>query len=148
MKKLLIVPVFLLGLIFTVNAQSGSKAKGGQKTPEDMAMNVTSKLATKYGLDEDQKSKLYTVTLIKIQKTKEIKDANPNADRKTLGTQVKPLKEQYKVDLKEIMTEEQYGQLQKDIAARKQQKGAGKQGKGQKIQPSPNANDVLDEVDE
>ena len=149
MKSLTLISLFFIGWLAATNAQTGAKGSTKVlKTPEEKATHISNRLSIKYGLDEDQKSQLYASTLTKIQKTKEIQAANQNVDRKEHAISLQAVKEQYDADLKRIMTVEQYDRLKKDLEARKQNKGKQSSSKSQKIKPSPNANAILDELDD
>ena len=162
MKKALLFFSLLLSVVFATQAQKqkGNGHGGGQanKTPEEVATAISSKMTTKYALNDDQKSKIYQATLTKTVKVREVRAKYPNAksneaDKKAMRQEFKPLKDSYQTDLKGILTADQYSQFQKDVEAKKQQHKAKKHDQGSAPSTAPanttaTADDMADEIDE
>lgn len=138
----------LLGLTLAAQAQK-KQAGRAAKTPEEISTAVSTKMTTKYGLTDEQKAKIYQSTLTRTVKVREVRAKYPNAgtsqtDKKAMRQELKPLRDSYKSDLKEILTAEQYAQFEKDAAVKKEQMKT----KGKTKQTSSPTDDVDSELGE
>lgn len=88
---------------------SGNKEKGKGKSlsPEERADKITLRLKEKLSLTEEQTPKVKQITLTRVNAIKAAKDASKD-DKKAFGQERKKLVQAWEVDLKGILTPEQF----------------------------------------
>lgn len=100
-------------------AQDSSKVK---RSPEEMANRKADKLKTELGLSDDQRGKVYTVFLDKINKREAIQAKYKDSkDKKAMKAEMKTVEETAETNLKGILTTEQFTKWQTLREERKQQ---------------------------
>lgn len=140
MKKIILVllAVFMYG--FAAEAQRPQRPQRERMDPEKMVEMRTEQMVKKYNLSEEQASKLLALNKSQAEKMKAMQpkplpkdslDAMSKAARKEYKKQQKAqceemqkVREQneadFEVELKKILTSEQFAQYQKDEQARKE----------------------------
>jgi hypothetical protein len=103
-------------------------AQRPQRTPEQRAQAASNHLVKTLGINDDQKQKVYDLTLMRINKMSEIRTQYSN-DKPKMRAEMKALQPVFDGKMKEILTPDQYTQW---LAQRSQ--GAGSNGAGKKPQ--------------
>jgi len=101
MKKLIL---FIGALVLFTTIQAQTKTK---KTPQERASRLSERLATKLGITDQQKKKVYNLAyyhIIKIQKAR----ADFKDDKKARNMEVRSNLKQFDDSLKIILTADQY----------------------------------------
>lgn len=130
MKKIMLIAVCLLSLT-TVHAQDATKGQRKparenkqQATPEERAQKHVDGLAAEITLTEDQKPKLYELSLAKVKKADEIRAKYKGAENKEgREAEMKALKKDFQAQVKAVLTADQIEKLK---AIQKERKAAGK----------------------
>jgi protein CpxP len=91
--------LFLLTLIGQAHAQ--------QLTPEEKAQQAVTDMQKRLGLKERQIQQVYTLNLIKIQKSRTVKSEKAN-NYKKLGRDYQQISAEYNLRLRSILTPEQF----------------------------------------
>lgn len=143
MKKIVFMLVALFCSSLFVNAQR-QQQKREQMNPEQMAEMRTQRMVKKYGLNEEQKTKLLALNK---KQTEGMTLARPKAlpedslkamskeekkaykkereeQKKTMQEAMKKKAGNYQTELKKILTSEQYASYQKDEQARMERRQA------------------------
>jgi len=135
MKKNIIFTFLFAAFLGLGFGQAQNKNKGAQMdqklTPEQKAQKAADRLEKKLTLTPDQKTKVYDLTLSKINKTRETRGKD-SKDKKSQGEAFKTIRREYNADMNEILTPEQevkWEQLKTEAKARRVEK---KNGTGQK----------------
>ena len=144
MKKSFLVVLALAGMSISSFAQANVdvddadepsqavqiKNKGGEqpkRTPEERAKQQSQKMAVKLGLSEEQKEKVYKLSLLKARKMDQLKVRSDN-DKKAKITQAQQIQEENDAALKnDVLTPEQYA---KYVQIKEDQKKKRAEGKG------------------
>ncbi len=113
-KFLAIVAVFV-SLNLTASAQRGDKSI----TPEQRAEKVTERMTKHLDLDTNQALKVKDLNLTLAAKMKAIKDAN-KGDRAAVKKEVKALRDDHKLALQDILTEEQWTKFAAHVEKKRQ----------------------------
>lgn len=91
-------------------------------TPEERAKSMTDKMATDLSLSDDQRSKVYDLTLAHAKKADDIR-SNTSISEDDKKSQLKSLREEEKTQLKAILTKDQLAKL-KEMRENKEGHGA------------------------
>lgn len=91
--------LFLAALSVQVSAQ--------QVSPEEKAQQAAGDMQKRLGLKENQLQYIYSINLIKIQKTRKVKVERAD-NHKKLGRDYLAISEEYNLRLRSILTPEQY----------------------------------------
>jgi Spy/CpxP family protein refolding chaperone len=126
--------------LMTLGAFAQNKQDKTPKTPEEYAKVRSEKLTKELGLNADQKAKVYDLLLNKRKKIQEIRAKYPN-DKKAAHAEAKPVKEQFKADMKAVLTPEQYAKWEE------MQKQKEAERKAKKAKPSQDFPDDADDLD-
>lgn len=126
----MLIAVCLLSLT-TVHAQDATKGQRKparetkqQATPEERAQKHVDGLAAEITLTEDQKPKLYALSLAKVKKADEIRAKYKGAENKEgKEAEMKALKKDFQAQVKAVLTADQIEKLK---ALQKERKAAGK----------------------
>ena len=109
------------------------KNKGGEqpkKTPEERAKQQSQKMAVKLGLSEDQKEKVYKLSLLSARKMDQLR-ARADNEREAKKAQAKQIQEENDSALKnDVLTPEQYAKYVQMKEDQKKKMGEHKGGKG------------------
>lgn len=126
--------------------------KKEKPTPEQRAQKYADKMQLELGIDDTQKQSIYDLRIEKMNKVKEIREAN-KGDKEAIKTQAKPVVKEFNLGMKEILNEtqfEKYKELRKK--ERQRMKAAvekRKASKNEKQKESPlEDDDFLDSIDE
>ena len=116
MRKFLLVCCLFLGITAVSRAQGG----GGRMSPEDRAKQMQAQ----YKLTDDQTAKI--VAIYKTMAAKRDSIRNAGGDRSAM----RPLMQSMAMQIKAILTPEQWAAYQKDMEERRAQGGGGGGGGG------------------
>lgn len=124
--KFLAIVAVLFSFSLTAFAQRGDKSI----TPEQRAEKVTARMTEKLELDASQAARVKDLNLTFATKMKAIKAAH-NGDREASRAEAKAVKEDHKLALQEVLTEEQWTKFEKHMKKRRDKRGErkGKNGK-------------------
>ena len=104
-------PVTTTGTNANQTALHQNLAKKSKKTPEQKADRHASKMAKELGLNADQETRVEQLLLARHQETAAFK-AKYGDDKKAGRPEMKAAHERYEVQLKQILTPEQYAKFQ------------------------------------
>lgn len=126
MKKTIALIAAVCCLSFA-NAQQAKEAPTGTtatpqgRTPEIMAKRHTKNLQHLLGLSEDQTKKTYDILLVRLTEAKAVRDkAGPDADKKALREQLKPIRLKFITEMNGILTPGQRTKWEEHRAQMKQ----------------------------
>lgn len=99
----------MIGVLMSVMAMStyAQTQERVQKSPEELAALRAERLKISLELTDDQTKKVESALLLKMTKSKEIRAKYPE-DRDAAKKEMRPIQQQFKATMKEILTEEQY----------------------------------------
>jgi protein CpxP len=118
MKKIILSLVAVM-MAAGAYAHDTSKVK---RSPEEMANRKADKLKTELGLNDDQRGKVYSVFLDKINKSEAIRAKYKDSkDKKAMKAEMKTVEGGLETSLKGILTPEQYTKWQTLREEKKQQ---------------------------
>lgn len=118
MKRILFA--FTMFVLVTTSMAQGNKGKG-PKTPEQKATNVSNKMSQELSLAEDQKSKIYAMSLERLKKKEQLKVKYAN-DKEAAKKEYKEIQQSYATNLKTLLTPEQYKRWEEIKAQKKAKK--------------------------
>lgn len=113
MKKIIFAVSLLIGIGFSVMAQTPSAGKGSKQdpskpklTPEEKAAKLTAYMTSELSLTADQQTKVAVLNTTNSKQVSEIRKKH-KGNMEAAKPELKPLKEKYNTDLKAILTPEQ-----------------------------------------
>lgn len=146
MKTFILALAVLVGGTALAQQQQQKKER---KTAEERATAQAQKMATKLGLDDNQKTKIHDINLGIAQKNDAIRE-NASLSREQKMAQLKENQDARNAQYKEVLTSDQYAKYEaweKEKREKMQQKHAEKQGakggKGKQTSPPPAEQDEL-----
>ncbi len=148
MKKLIFMMIVALVSTGTMYAQEKAKSKdkgtaqkGKNATPEERAEKITTRLKTELSLTEEQTPKVKQSVLNRINLVAAAK-VKAKEDKKAFGQERKKIFQAWEVELKGILTPEQYTTF---VAKREEKKKKMKEAKDKKAADPAAENDEIDE---
>ena len=123
MKKLILM---LMAISVTAGIGKAQQNTGGgknKKTIEERATAQADSIQTTTGCSDDQKAKIYTLVLARDQKIKTIREANKGGDKEAMKKEIRPIRKQFREDLKAILTPEQFAKLKMEEKEKREEKG-------------------------
>lgn len=96
------------------------QAHGQPKSAEEKAQRATDRLDKIVGLTADQKTKIYSLALDRARKVEEIRKTN-NGDQEKTKVNIKEANKNYRLAVKEILTQDQIDKLKKHAQDKKKQ---------------------------
>lgn len=125
MKKIILG---LAAVAMAVGSYATDSAKA-KKSPEQMANKRADKLKTELTLSDEQRGRVYTAVLEKINKTRAIKEKYKGTkEKQAMHTEMKAVHDNFEASMKSILSAEQFTKWQ-DLKAKQKEKHKGK-GKG------------------
>jgi periplasmic protein CpxP/Spy len=128
MKKFMIVAVALFISVSAAFAQSGTIAAKEKKSPEERAGKFTQRMTKELALDATQQERVKGINLERFKQLEEAKSVT-TADTKETSTKVKQINENYFMNLKGVLTPEQFTRFQEMKEEMKEKAFQKKQGK-------------------
>ena len=115
----------LIGFILLCCVMSFSYAQNQSqrtpKTPEQRAISISNYLTKVLVLSDDQKTKVYNLALDGATKMKDAREKNAE-DRQAMRNAMKPIRDEFDTQMKNVLTPDQYASWQKLKEERKQER--------------------------
>ncbi|MEO1259278.1 MAG: hypothetical protein AAFZ15_10805 [Bacteroidota bacterium] len=123
-KRILPALLLLLIAVFAMHAQRADR----QFDPEKMAEKQTAHMTEKLSLDEQQVEKVKAINLKYAEQAK-VQKEQAEAERATKRAERQKIQEAKKAELKEVLTDEQFAEMEKMQAARAEKVKMRKEGR-------------------
>lgn len=113
MKKIIVIAACLFSITTAVNAQEPAQPKTrshserNSATPEQRAQKQVDRITAEVGLTDDQKPKVYDLTLAKVKQMDELKAKYKGVKSKEAETEMNTAKKEYREKVKALLTAEQ-----------------------------------------
>ncbi len=124
----------IAGLVVAISLSFAQNPNKEARTPEQKASKRSEILTQKLGLSTEQKQSVYNLILDKTTKVEAIK-AKYTTNKKGMGKELKPLRDNFDSQMKAILTPDQatkWEQLKSEQKAKRQEKKGGKKDNGDK----------------
>jgi len=130
------------------NAAAPVKTKEAKITAEQRAQKVVDKLNAIVGLSADQQQKVRTLALNRVAKMKAVRAKYKGSEDKEAAKQeMKPLRQEFKQQIKALLTPEQMAKLKAHHKANRANKGQGKSKKGMQAEPAGSEDNAIPDVE-
>ncbi|MEQ8688570.1 MAG: hypothetical protein RIE86_24920 [Imperialibacter sp.] len=139
MRRIVITFIGVMVAATTLMAQeeqsTAKTQKHAQRTPEERAKEMTTRLKEELNLTDQQSEELYTIHLKYAEERKGVLDAGKE-EREAQRTEIKSINDKQKAEMKSVLTEEQVAkldQLQEERTQRRDdrpQRGQRRKGRG------------------
>lgn len=122
MKKLMFM---FFAILFGTTISMAQYGGGQRMNPEDMAKRQTAELKEKLGLDKAQEKKVYDLNLESGKKMAKMRDdmQGGGGDRDSMREKFTKMREEQNVEMKKILTADQYKKYEKYLEERRAQRG-------------------------
>ena len=114
----------IAGLVVAISLSFAQNANNAAKSPEQKATKRSEILTQKLGLSPEQKQSVYNLILDKTTKVEAIK-AKYTSNKKGMGKELKPLRDNFDAQMKAILTPDQaskWAQLKAEQKAKRAEK--------------------------
>lgn len=151
MKKVLLM--MLVAMTTTLmhaqdNTAAPVKNREAKMTPEQNAQKAVDKLNAIVGLSADQQQLVRRLAFDRIAKMKTVRAKYKGSENKEAAKQeMKTLRQEFKQQVKALLTPEQMAKLKAHHKANRPNKGAGKSKEGMKTAPAGSEDDAIPDVD-
>jgi len=130
------------------NNAAPAKTKEAKMTPEQNAQKAVDKLNAIVGLSADQQQKVRTLALDRIAKMKAVRAKYKGSEDKEAAKQeMKTLRQEFKQQVKALLTAEQVAKLKAHHKANHPKKGGEKPKKGKNAAPAGSEDDAIPDVE-
>jgi Spy/CpxP family protein refolding chaperone len=130
------------------NTAATVKSREAKMTPEQNAQKAVDKLNAIVGLSADQQQKIRTLALDRIAKAKAVRAKYKGSEDKEAAKQeMKTLRQEFKQQVKALLTPEQMAKLKAHHKANRPNKGEGKSKEGMKAAPAGSEDDAIPDVE-